>query len=401
MRSQPPCTTWAEKLALRGEDLSPADRAALDAHIQNCPACEAVQADYDFLDARLRALPPPALKPLPRLSLQTFVQDKEASDSAKMINVGSATRVMRLSLPVKRRTTRGRFGHSLGRALPVACVACLILISLLIFRFLIVSNTSSQPPGTTLFTFKGHSDYVDAVAWSPNSQFIASGSWDGIVQVWDAHTGAIVTTYKGHRDAVSALAWSPNGQYIASGSWDHTVQVWYAQTGEIINVYRGHSEFVDAVAWSPDGRYIASGDRNNTILVWNALTGKTLNSYVEYTGGIIEALAWSPDGRFIAAGSRDRTVRVWEASTGKLSLTYTGHSNEVSALAWSPNGRYIASGSWDHTVQVWNARTGAVLYTYRGHSNTVDAVAWSPNGRYIASGSWDHTVQVWVAPSSR
>ena len=80
-----------------------------------------------------------------------------------------------------------------------------MLISLLIFRFLIVSNTSSQPPGTMLFTFKGHSDYVDAVAWSPNGQFIASGSWDGIVQVWDAHTGAIVTTYKGHSDAVSAL----------------------------------------------------------------------------------------------------------------------------------------------------------------------------------------------------
>src|SRR5260370_37340005 len=108
MRSQPPCTNWAEKLALRGEDLSPADRVALDAHIQTCPTCEAVQADYDFLDASLRALPPPTMKPLPRLSLQTFIQDKEESDSAKMINPGSGTRAMRLSLPIKRRTTRGR-----------------------------------------------------------------------------------------------------------------------------------------------------------------------------------------------------------------------------------------------------------------------------------------------------
>src|SRR5215831_8158802 len=64
----PPCVAWAEKLALRREDLSPADQAALDAHIQTCLACQAAQADYHFLDARLRALPPSALKPLPRLS---------------------------------------------------------------------------------------------------------------------------------------------------------------------------------------------------------------------------------------------------------------------------------------------------------------------------------------------
>ncbi len=57
MGNQPPCTVWAEKLALRHEDLSPADRAALEAHVRTCPACEATQADYRFLDARLVALP--------------------------------------------------------------------------------------------------------------------------------------------------------------------------------------------------------------------------------------------------------------------------------------------------------------------------------------------------------
>ena len=55
MRNQPPCVTWAEKLALRREDLSLADREAVDAHVQTCPACEAAQADYHFLDSRLRA----------------------------------------------------------------------------------------------------------------------------------------------------------------------------------------------------------------------------------------------------------------------------------------------------------------------------------------------------------
>ena len=196
MRSQPPCTAWAEKLALRREDLSPADHAALDAHIQTCPACEAVHADYIFLDTRLRALPPPALKPLPRLSLQTVMQDRGENDTAKLVDAGNAPHTPHLSKPIKQNATRARNGFSLRRVYPFAFVACLMLAFLLFFRFLIASNTSSQSPGTTIYTYKGHSDYVDAVAWSPNSQFIASGSWDGTVQVWDAHTGAIITIHK-------------------------------------------------------------------------------------------------------------------------------------------------------------------------------------------------------------
>src|SRR5258708_5489747 len=341
MRNQPPCVTWAEKLALRGEDLAPADREAVDEDVQTCPACEAAQADYLFLDSRVRALPPPALKPLPRLSLHNLRQDEGERDTTKTMKAGGATSASRLSSPVKRRTIRGRFVFSVRSALPAVLVACLILAALLFFGMQSASITGSQPPGTTLFTYNGHSDYVDAVAWSPNGQFIASGSWDGTAQVWDARTGALLTTYRGHKNAVSALAWSPNGQFIASGSWDGTAQVWDAFSGALQPLYIGHTDVVIAVAWSPNGQFIASG-------------------------------SW------------DGTAQVWDAFSGALQTLYMGHTDAVSALAWSPDGQFIASGSWDHTVQVWYAQTGETLRTYYGHTEFLDAVAWPPDGPYIA-----------------
>src|SRR5260370_2192001 len=246
MRSQPPCMAWAEKLALRQEDLAPADRAALAAHIQTCPVCAAAQADYHFLDSRLRALPLPALKPLPRLSFEDPGQDKIT--------------------------------------FPTALVARLILAALLLFGMQSASNNGSRSPGTAPFTYDGysiyhgHSDYVDAVSWSPDGQYIASGSWDGTVQVWSAHTGFLLTTYKGHKNVVSALAWSPDGQYIASASCDGTVRVWEAFTGALQVLYLGHSDAVSALAWSPDGQYIASGSWDHTVQVWNARTGETLHN---------------------------------------------------------------------------------------------------------------------------
>ena len=38
----------------------------------------------------------------------------------------------------------------------------------------------------------------------------------------------LLYTYRSHSDQVNAVAWSPDGKYIASGSWDKTVQVWKA-----------------------------------------------------------------------------------------------------------------------------------------------------------------------------
>ena len=78
------------------------------------------------------------------------------------------------------------------------------------------------------FTYQGHSDYVSAVAWSPDGKRIASGSGDHTVQVWDASNGSHVYTYRGHDSDVSTLAWSPDGKYIASAGLDNTVQVWEA-----------------------------------------------------------------------------------------------------------------------------------------------------------------------------
>src|SRR5712692_3845768 len=66
-------------------------------------------------------------------------------------------------------------------------------------------------------------------------------------------------TYSGHSDAVLSLAWSPNGKYLASGSNDTTVQVWNATTGKRTLIYHGHKTGVTTISWSPDGSRIASG----------------------------------------------------------------------------------------------------------------------------------------------
>jgi WD40 repeat protein len=82
-------------------------------------------------------------------------------------------------------------------------------------------------------------------------------------------TGSNVLTYRGHSNKVNAVTWSPDGTRIASASDDRTVQIWDATTGELIFAYQGHTKEVSSVVWSPNGKRIASAGHDETVHVWN------------------------------------------------------------------------------------------------------------------------------------
>ncbi len=283
------------------------------------------------------------------------------------------------------------------------------------------------------YTYRGHKDHVSAVAWSPDGTRIASGDWNGSVQIWDATTGGHIARCSGHGDTVIAVTWSPDGRRVASSAEDNTVRVWDSASGRPVWVQPAR---LSIVAWSPDGQWLAmTRDDDNTIHLLNPATGDTRVTFIQssemsaltwspdsqklaiggYDGTVairevptgrqlasyqvhsttVSALAWSPDGRYLATGSDDKTAAVLRADTGRRISTYRGHGDTVNAVAWSPDASRLASASDDETVQVWSAATAARAYTWYGHANFVEAVVWSSNGSLIASGSWDTTVQVW------
>ncbi len=87
-----------------------------------------------------------------------------------------------------------------------------------------------------------HTGFVNTVAWSPDGKYIASGSADGTVRMWDVATGKQMYVYRGHQASVNSIVWSPDSQRIASGASDKTVQVLDAATGNHLYTYRGHTD---------------------------------------------------------------------------------------------------------------------------------------------------------------
>ncbi|KAI0045960.1 WD40 repeat-like protein, partial [Auriscalpium vulgare] len=126
---------------------------------------------------------------------------------------------------------------------------------------------TGQTVGTPLV---GHPTMVNSAAYSHDGKYIVSVSLNDM-HIWDALTGQSILERKVDHNGIQSLEYSPDHNYIVSGSRHKSVQVWNAQTGYCLGIpLEGHTDRVDSVAYSPDGEHIVSGSWDKTIRVWKA-----------------------------------------------------------------------------------------------------------------------------------
>jgi WD40 repeat protein len=120
----------------------------------------------------------------------------------------------------------------------------------------------------------GHTKDVWSVAFSPDGQFIVSGSGDKLVKVWSASARKL----RRWLDTRAVFFRSPDGQHIVSGSEDKLVKVWSVSGGKEVASLAGHTEEIYSVAFSPDGQHIVSGSGDKLVTLWSVSGGKEVAS---------------------------------------------------------------------------------------------------------------------------
>ena len=239
-----------------------------------------------------------------------------------------------------------------------------------------------------------HEDPVQSVAFSPDGQRLATAS-KNTARVWDAASGRELTRLP-HEGDVWNLTFSPDGQRLATSSADNTARVWEVTSGREL-ARLPHADAAWSVALSLDGQRLATASFDNTVRVWDAASGRELTRLPHESW--VKSVAFSPDGQRLATASPGETARVWDAASGR-ELARLPHTAGVWSVAFSPDGQRLATASFDKTARVWDAASGRELARLP-HDDKVWGVAFSPDGQRLATVSDDNTVRVWDAASGR
>lgn len=248
--------------------------------------------------------------------------------------------------------------------------------------------------------------YVRSVCFSPDDRFLATGSDDKMIKLWDMQSGSLHHSFSGHELEIYSLDFSRDGRFIVSGSGDGKAKIWSMESlaCEHTLAYEddnGQREGVTSVAISPDGRHVATGSLDHIVRLWDIATGKFLRSYRGHDNSVY-SIAFSPDGKTLASGSFDTTMKLWDLSSSAGNgnqegciTTLAGHRDYVLSVAFSRDGRWLISGSKDRSVQFWDPRGGSLHFMLQGHKNSVISVDTNPSRPMFATGSGDFRARLW------
>src|SRR5262249_51908536 len=175
---------------------------------------------------------------------------------------------------------------------------------------------------------------------------VAGGS-DRTVKLWklDREGGKETQPFRGHKDWVTAVAFSKDGYYIVSSGVDRVLKIWELTSREI-PLLAEHTGSVDAVAFSPDGKWIASGAGDRSIKIWDRAKGLEKFTLSGHADGVL-FLAFTPDDKTLISTSADRSLKLWDLDTGKeiplsagQQLAFTGLVNPVPYFM-TPDGKNL------------------------------------------------------------
>jgi WD40 repeat protein len=296
-------------------------------------------------------------------------------------------------------------------------------------------------PSAPVRTLMGHTDWVTCLCFSHDNKYLATGSQDRTVCVWDLQDindgmadpqlrgdssdvrgcdgGAMVRAPSRDRATAMVIAVDVHGEPSAPpagfGAADADVDLQGLVEADLGSPAGGQQAATSRAVSSAVADGPLSNSVAHTISAGNACAvgdvqpeprsphARVPIHKLEAHYHAVVSVGFNKDSSLLITASIDRIVKIWDMAvspslkhtlTACASSLSTHTSRELFAVSLSPEGLKLVTACGD-TLQMWSVETGMLLCILRGHESEVCAAAWSHDGVLVASGGTDKSVRVW------
>ncbi|XP_061597715.1 ribosome biogenesis protein bop1 [Cololabis saira] len=293
-----------------------------------------------------------------------------------------------------------------------------------------------QPfPTTQSLVYRGHTGLVRSISVSPSGQWLASGSDDGSVRVWEVSSSRCMKTIQ-VGGAVKSVAWNPNPSVCllavalesvvlvlspcladkqvmsATDRLLATPQeealsdgprpvVWSDTEGEQLNqgirLKIQHPKAVNQVTWHAKGDYLASvmSDHSSHLQVFiHQMSRRRSQNPFRKNKGLVQCVSFHPVRPYFFVATQ-RSVRVYNLVKQEMTKKLQANSKWISSIAVHPGGDHVISGSYDCRLSWFDLDLSTKPYkVLRHHKKAVRSVAYHRTYPLFASASDDGSVIV-------
>jgi WD40 repeat protein len=250
----------------------------------------------------------------------------------------------------------------------------------------------SLPDGKPLRHWSAHVGTVNGIAFLDHDRRILTGGYDGEFAEWDAQGKQLRRMPAG--SPITAMTVNEQDNIVITGHADGAVRVWRLDSLQRRYDYPAHKGAVRAVAYLPGQQRIASSGTDTRAFLWRSIATPPMALPSPPTDS--RALQFSPDGQWLIGSGWFRLFR-WNVASGALTVIPTEHNGIIKSIQYSPDGRYLASISrqTDSSIYFLDPMTGKVLRRFARHDLCGGWIALSPDQHYIATTSDDASVRIW------
>src|SRR5262245_23432645 len=269
----------------------------------------------------------------------------------------------------------------------------------------------------------GHEMATRTAAFSPDRRWLATGSEEGAVRLWDlSHVKPTSALIAGHKGPVHGLAVSSDSRWLVSGAADGAVRLWRltAEGAKPHGVFaEGRYGAIQSLALSPNGGWLVLGTQKGNVCIWkmsvDGLQEEPCDAWKDDVP--VMQVLFSAKGRWLATSctgackSYDAPVRLWDLSgdfprQDPRLLSHATALVEASllAIAFSEDETRLAV-AYGYVAEVWDLTQENppqhVLGPYSSSGGWIRTLGLSPDNHWLAMGSSGSAVLLWDLTGSR